>query len=135
MAIIVDNLTQQQTEDLRRKLEADLARIISDTSEQMRPGVKANYADIVDSVPDIGDDAVADTLIDTDNAIIGQHLQHVRDITTALERIESGAYGTCIACGGEIDFERLVAYPTAKRCIACQRHHEKVYTSEPKPTL
>lgn len=134
-AVILDNLTQQQIEYLRKKLDADLARRIRDTSEQMRPGIKSNYADIVGTVPDIGDDAVADTLIDTDNAIIGQNLQQVRDITSALERLESATYGICIACGGEIDFDRLSAYPTAKRCIACQRYHEKMYMSVPKHTL
>lgn len=48
------------------------------------------------------------------------------DIEAALERIQAGTYGTCCDCGVHIPAARLNAYPTAKRCIACQslaEHH------------
>ncbi len=37
--------------------------------------------------------------------------------------------------GGDIGFERLLAYPTAKRCFICQRQHEKTYVQEANPKL
>lgn len=131
----MSNLTKQQIDGLRDKMKEELVRVINKTRDEICPDVKANYIDIIDSVPDSGDEAVADTLIDTDNAIIGQHLQRARDVDAALERIQAGLYGACIECGGEIGFERLTAYPTAKRCIECQSRHEKTYASKPAPTL
>jgi DnaK suppressor protein len=41
-----------------------------------------------------------------------------------LIRIATGQYGVCIDCETNIPFERLNAYPTAKRCLTCQQHYE-----------
>ncbi len=37
----------------------------------------------------------------------------------ALRRIESGTYGICASCGGDIGQMRLRALPTATLCIDC----------------
>ncbi len=75
---------------------------------------------------DSSDEALLDTLSATDEALIRQNLQDVRDIAAARQRIAAGTYGECIDCGEEIAYERLLAYPTAKRCINCQREHERL---------
>jgi DnaK suppressor protein len=129
------NMTKKHIVTLQRQMEEELAHLINETREEMDPELKANYIDIDGNVADTGDEAVADTLIDTDNAIIGMHLQEVRDLNAALDRIQSGVYGVCIDCSGEIGSKRLTAYPTAKRCIECQVQHEKTYASEPTPTI
>ncbi|WP_295791090.1 TraR/DksA C4-type zinc finger protein [uncultured Microbacterium sp.] len=41
------------------------------------------------------------------------------EIRAARERVASGAYGTCEACGRPIAEARLRARPFARRCIAC----------------
>lgn len=46
------------------------------------------------------------------------------DIAAALERIQAGTYGICTDCGVSIPQARLLAYPTAKRCIDCQSQAE-----------
>ncbi len=46
-----------------------------------------------------------------------------------------GRYGVCVDCGAEIGYEPLLAYPTAKRCIACQRQHEMTYALLGNPRL
>ncbi|MEA2638464.1 MAG: DnaK suppressor protein [Chloroflexota bacterium] len=43
----------------------------------------------------------------------------VADIDQALERIDTGAYGRCVACGDLIPAERLQAVPWASRCVPC----------------
>jgi RNA polymerase-binding transcription factor len=43
------------------------------------------------------------------------------EIDAALERIESGTYGTCANCGTDISPERLEAVPWATLCIDCKR--------------
>ena len=46
-------------------------------------------------------------------------------ITEALDRIESGTFGSCAGCGKQIAEERLEAIPYATRCIDCQRLAER----------
>ena len=43
----------------------------------------------------------------------------------ALKRLDAGLYGTCQDCRAPIPANRLDAYPTALRCIACQTLVEK----------
>ncbi len=74
---------------------------------------------------DTSDEALLDTLSAIDEALIRQNLQDVRDIAAARRRIAEGTYGVCTDCEGDIAYERLLAYPTAKRCIDCQREHER----------
>jgi len=46
-------------------------------------------------------------------------LKELQAIDAALSRIESGVYGTCLACENPISEERLDAVPTATRCRNC----------------
>lgn len=43
----------------------------------------------------------------------------LKDINSALEKIEKGNYGICENCGKEISKERLLAIPEAKTCLKC----------------
>ena len=36
---------------------------------------------------------------------------------------------------GDIDYERLAAFPAAARCLVCQRQRETVYAHEATPRL
>lgn len=127
----MSNITRKQIDTLQGVMEAELAQLVDETQDEMDIELKENYIDIDGNVADTGDDAVADTIIDIDNAIIGLHLQKASDLNAALDRIQTGVYGICIDCGDDIGFERLSAYPTAKRCIKCQSLHEKTFASEP----
>jgi RNA polymerase-binding protein DksA len=55
-----------------------------------------------------------------------ENSEHVLSgINEALDRIESGTFGSCARCGKQIDEERLEALPYATRCIDCQRLAER----------
>jgi DnaK suppressor protein len=54
-----------------------------------------------------------------------------RDIKIALQNIETGEYGVCMACGERIPDLRLDAIPWAKHCVACQEALEKRGDSGP----
>jgi DnaK suppressor protein len=41
-------------------------------------------------------------------------------IRVALQRIDEGTYGLCLACEGDISIKRLSAIPWATFCIRCQ---------------
>ena len=105
-------------------MEAQLALLVDETQDEMNPELKTNYVDAGGN-GDLGDEATADTIIDIHNAVIGLQLQEISDLNAALDRIQAGVYGACIDCGSDIGFERLSAYPSAKRYTLCQRLHEK----------
>jgi DnaK suppressor protein len=45
--------------------------------------------------------------------------QQLVRIEGALRRIESGEFGLCFVCGGEIDPRRLDLDPAGTRCVVC----------------
>ncbi len=69
--------------------------------------------DALDEVQLAADRNVAITALDRDAFVLGQ-------IRSALERIRTGTYGTCLNCGDEIAPARLAAVPWAGFCIRCQ---------------
>jgi len=46
-------------------------------------------------------------------------------VQEALDRMESGEYGACVACGSEVQQKRLDAVPWARHCIDCQEKQEQ----------
>lgn len=48
----------------------------------------------------------------------------VQNVDLALERIENGRYGVCVACGCQIAEQRLRIVPTAKLCVNCKQPEE-----------
>jgi RNA polymerase-binding transcription factor DksA len=45
-------------------------------------------------------------------------------MSLALDKIADGTYGVCEACGDDIGYPRLLAYPGARRCLGCQEKAE-----------
>ncbi len=68
------------------------------------------------------DNHLADTATETyerelDEGLEEDAREQLRQVESALARIESGAYGTCEVCGKQIPVERLEAMPSATLCI------------------
>lgn len=117
------SITKNQIDELKQKMENELFQLVNEVRDQLNPELKLNYVD-AGGDGNSGDEASANSLIDTQNAVIGLHLHKAIDLNAALERIKTKAYGICTDCGSEISTERLVAYPTAKRCFRCQHLKE-----------
>ena len=49
----------------------------------------------------------------------------LHEISTALQRIDSGTFGVCTACEEDIHPKRLAAVPWAALCISCQEVAEQ----------
>lgn len=56
-------------------------------------------------------------LVDDDRATLEHVDARIADVDRALERLETGEFGTCEACGRAIDADRLRAHPAARFCI------------------
>lgn len=122
-------LTAEQIRQLAAIMDARFEREIAEIrAVTMRSGGERE-AERLAGYPG-GSDAVAiATVSASDDAVVRQNTQDVRDIIAARERINDGTYGTCVDCGAPIAYARLRAYPTAKRCIDCQRLHEAARTA------
>lgn len=83
------------------------------------------HAALAEQVHDTKDHSIAQLLMESDDADLRRAATELQDIDAALQRVSTGTYGRCSACGTDIPGTRLSAYPTAKRCVACQQEHEK----------
>ena len=64
-----------------------------------------------------------------------EHAQ-LRMVEEALDRLDSGDYGTCANCEEPIPAKRLRALPWARYCVACQeRLGEELADDENAPSL
>jgi len=52
-------------------------------------------------------------------ALLRAARSHLADVDDAIERLESGTYGTCERCGLRVAEERLTALPATRTCISC----------------
>jgi len=77
------------------------------------------------SIPDELDEADTASAADVDERLNRMTLTELADIEAAQRRMQNHQYGICIECGCAIDYKRLQAYPTAKRCANCQLLYER----------
>ncbi|HJV72294.1 TraR/DksA family transcriptional regulator [Ideonella sp.] len=62
-------------------------------------------------------------------------IDELRAIAAALERMADGRYGSCVDCGIDIPLARLLAQPTASRCVPCQERFETSHRAVPRVSL
>jgi RNA polymerase-binding transcription factor len=111
----------QQFEQRLRKRREELRAIIH---AELANSQQEDFTELAGMVHDAGDESFAELLRGINLTTRARELEEIQDIEAALERIRNGAYSTCAECGDNIAYERLDAYPTAKRCITCQSRHE-----------
>lgn len=74
-----------------------------------------------DSIKDLGDQANTAYTREFFFELGNGDRRVLRDVVSALQRIEDGSYGSCERCGEAISEKRLEALPFARYCITCQR--------------
>ena len=79
--------------------------------------------------------AGAALLDDTNIALLDHEMTSLRDIDSALLRLNAGLAGVCIECSGSVPAARLAASPTSQTCIACQEMIEKREGFAPSSTI
>lgn len=129
------HLTERQVDELSRSLAQRTRSLAARVREELAASDQQHYRDIAGSVTDTADEALAGALVDVDTAIIDRHINELRDIEAARDRMTLKTYGTCIDCGDAVPYARLAAYPTAKRCVRCQQQREHRYAQPGRPSL
>ncbi len=109
-----------------------LAQMLNERKPVLREEIRAGlvrmrvegYEELLSGTSDAGDESLASLITDINNAEVARDAVELQDIHAAENRLAAGTYGVCIDCGEAVPYERLVAYPTAKRCLGCQQIHE-----------
>lgn len=106
-------------------LKAQLNNHFLELREEISQELLASGNDqIAGQVHDLGDESLTEMLADINSAMIDHHIKEIKEIESALLRIDSGTYGICIDCNTPIKYKRLEVQPAAARCINCQALYE-----------
>lgn len=128
-------LTPRQAEQLAAVLAEQRAALTSAIDNHFAEHAQTRYTDLVGQVGDLEDHALAELLVDDELAGIQREISELREIQAAEDRLERGHCGTCIDCGGAVGFERLLAWPSATRCVPCQETYERTHIQPDRSTL
>lgn len=119
------------TEDQLTQLKAAMQQRYLTLQEEIRSelthsssGLDINLADDLNNIPD-----------DIDTALIDKQIIEMRELEISLKQFRELEFGDCIDCDNKIGFDRLMAYPSAQRCIDCQNKYEKAFPHKPNPSL
>ena len=63
--------------------------------------------------------SLADVLADLNILRVDRQINELREIEIRLTQINENSVDECVDCGKEIGLQRLLAYPTATRCVSC----------------
>ncbi len=130
------DLSRDELDSIRGVLDRRRRELLEDVRVQLEETGNQKYEEIIGRAPaDAGDASQSDELADLNLSMLDRHISELRSIESAEARIRNDTYGTCEACGGNIGYERLLAFPTAVRCVRCQGQWEKTHASQPTPTL
>jgi DnaK suppressor protein len=96
-------------------------RMLLEKREQVMSGLGIKF----DTLAKMGRIAEEDQAQLSHDEFVSLHLNsldygQLRLIEEALDRIQSGDYGTCLACEQTIPAKRLQALPWARYCVTCQ---------------
>ena len=78
------------------------------------------------STMDVGDLSQFDQDEDIDYTLLNRHIERLREVEDALDRLEEGNYGICEDCGAAINLERLQILPFTTCCVRCQERREQM---------
>jgi len=127
-------LDDQRIQSLRRRLLQERAELESRVGANGHFGLAASFRDSTGELSGI-DNHPADAGTETferskDLALLEKEAFRLERVDAALERMDTGEYGHCAACGRFIPIERLEALPTA---IYCVEHEPRQQPSNDRP--
>lgn len=117
-------LTTEQTRTLENLLierERQLAAEIAAARATGRERDDARASEVTDRKEDATDEAA----VEVADAEIERDVNELKAVQAARLRLGAGLYGVCIDCEEPIALQRLMAQPSALRCMRCQTGYEE----------
>ena len=128
-------LRPAQIDRLRGKLDMRMRQLLDDIKREQQQSESERHREVAGAVSDTGDESVANLVTDLDAAEIDRDVREIREIEAALRRMKEGTYGVCLDCGEGIPSQRLLAEPSAARCIRCAERRERSHAHGETPRL
>ncbi len=119
-----EHLKDSQVRQLKQVLDDRFNNLWKEIGVELSESDTERFLQVAGEAQDLEDRSFADLITDLNITLLDKHVQETRDINDALLRINKGTFGICSECGENIDFERMMAYPTASRCVRCQQSYE-----------
>lgn len=119
-------------EKTRKRIDLELARVnqaIQIVKKEPRAEELEGFGDNTPLSEEV-DAMVAVEEGELKSALLSRYLDRAAALAEAKNRLDSGTYGICVACGTEISQKRLAAVPEALHCTRCQEEAEKKRTPE-----
>jgi len=127
-----NELTSADLARLKAELEARRTALRVEVKTQLAGSGDDGVVGLRNRIQESGDEwGVADGLAELDLAEVRHVLTDLTEVDLALARMRDGTYGECVDCGEPIAPARLMAYPTAQRCINCQGAYERKRSGPP----
>ncbi|WP_018086384.1 TraR/DksA C4-type zinc finger protein [Desulfurispora thermophila] len=128
---------KEHLEKIRRQLEKQKADLQALATSMQESGLHEPMADAVGEIS-LYDNHPADVATEIFERSKDLALKESAKITLgavndALQRIDSGTYGICTACGRRIPWERLQAVPQTTMCKGCQEASEVAPVHQDRP--
>jgi len=108
-------MNEQQYNHFRQILSAWRQELVEEASRTV-----SHLQDEAANLPDPADRATQEEEFALELRTRDRERKLLKRINSTLEKIDSGDYGYCDACGIEIGLRRLEARPTAELCIDCK---------------
>lgn len=119
--------TSMDRKDELRKMLIELRdEILSKIGQEMGNKLDGDPRMSTLSTMDIGDLSQLDLDENIDYTLLNRHIERLREVEDALDRLEDGTYGTCEDCGASINLERLKVLPFTTVCVQCQEKREQM---------
>jgi DnaK suppressor protein len=106
---------------IKKKLVKQREDLLSEAEHTLSTKINAEK----ESFPDPTDQAVAELDSNFLLRLRGREQKLLKKIDEAISRIDSGTYGVCESCGGQIGIKRLEARPVTTLCIECKTRQEE----------
>jgi DnaK suppressor protein len=120
------NRDEVRNAELRKILIELRDEIVSKIAQEMGTKLDEDPRMSTLSAMDIGDLSQLDLDEDIDYTLLGMHIERLREVEDALDRLEEGTYGICADCGAAIKLERLKVLPFTTCCVRCQEKREQI---------
>ncbi|CAG1017592.1 hypothetical protein BURC_02256 [Burkholderiaceae bacterium] len=118
----MDILTQSHLTTLRGLLNYRLQELRAEVhaAELARETAAAGEHEVADRK----DEAALRQFTELGGAEEQRDVEEITAVESALQRLDAGVYGDCLACGEPIPLQRLLVQPAAQRCAPCQATFE-----------
>jgi phage/conjugal plasmid C-4 type zinc finger TraR family protein len=127
----MSHLTKKDRLAIRAALEEQRAKLLHGLRAALEESGQTQYAAVLGkSSGDSADEALAVTLGNLSAARMDHEVRALQAMEDAAGRLDSPQLGICEDCGANIPAARLIANPTATRCVACQERHEHTYAGQ-----